>query len=565
MNVTGVGPNIAKALKNEPANGLRSTRTNGTDQKSLESGNEFKKIVSDKFEKPDKVEKSDKTEVNAKSKKPQDKEPTPSYEAKRIELKPKVTESAKTLSKDDVTTVEKLDEVESTQPKFISEEQSMMKFLYAMQTELGVEPEEVVGAMASLDAQTLDQPPEQTMKVVLSQLELPPQKEARAEELYQVMLKETSQASMGRMLDENNQSVDFAVVGPEQLRMQKLLQSLDDLNGQFFDPVKPAVVKPLNQPNPYDNFVVPTRNLNPPVQPGPMAATAPNLNPAPEMPAMNAQSYAGAEAIEGASSEELAKLDDLLSQLNARGLKIEAAARSPAPAVQSSQAAMPITSVDVLSDNSGGDAELDSRSKDQPVDSLKSDLNTPIGQAPQRQEILNTANAVRPGTPNVRTADDAANTRQLMDAAQMLAQKGGGSMKVQMRPEGLGNVELKVGVQNGKVDIQMTTENSETKRLLEGGLSDLKLGLVQHKLTLESVQVDTNNNMKQSFDSMPGQDRNTAREFLEQFREFNQNRRQAGFDFGVGGYGSQNKKLRPEDIKTSSSGKAKDRRLDLVA
>ena len=57
---------------------------------------------------------------------------------------------------------------------------------------------------------------------------------------------------------------------------------------------------------------------------------------------------------------------------------------------------------------------------------------------------------------------------------------GGGEMKIQMNPEGLGEVNLKVLVEDGNVNIEMIADNKDAKKLMEKGLLDLKANLAQH-------------------------------------------------------------------------------------
>ena len=52
----------------------------------------------------------------------------------------------------------------------------------------------------------------------------------------------------------------------------------------------------------------------------------------------------------------------------------------------------------------------------------------------------------------------------LINNARLIAQKGGGEMKVQMTPEGLGQVNLKVNVDGANVNVEMTAENNEVKK-----------------------------------------------------------------------------------------------------
>ena len=82
------------------------------------------------------------------------------------------------------------------------------------------------------------------------------------------------------------------------------------------------------------------------------------------------------------------------------------------------------------------------------------------------------------------------NIRQIMNQAQYLIKKGGGEVKVEMSPEGLGQVHLKMAIHDGKVNLQMATETPEAKQAIESGMSDLKSSLAAHKLSVDHVKVD---------------------------------------------------------------------------
>ena len=60
-----------------------------------------------------------------------------------------------------------------------------------------------------------------------------------------------------------------------------------------------------------------------------------------------------------------------------------------------------------------------------------------------------------------------------------------------MNPDGMGEVHLKVLFQDGKLNIEMQTQNKDVKKLIEDSLSELKSGLAAHRLSLEHVKIDT--------------------------------------------------------------------------
>lgn len=86
-----------------------------------------------------------------------------------------------------------------------------------------------------------------------------------------------------------------------------------------------------------------------------------------------------------------------------------------------------------------------------------------------------------------------ANMNEIMSKAQYLVQKGGGEVSVKMSPEGMGEVNLKVQLLDGKLNIEMQTQDKHVKKLIEESLSDLKSGLAAHRLSLEHVKIDTVN------------------------------------------------------------------------
>jgi flagellar hook-length control protein FliK len=85
------------------------------------------------------------------------------------------------------------------------------------------------------------------------------------------------------------------------------------------------------------------------------------------------------------------------------------------------------------------------------------------------------------------------NVNEIMKEAQYLVKKGGGEVTVKMSPEGMGEVQLKVVLENGKLNVEMQTQDRDVKRLIEESLSELKSGLAAHRLSLEHVKIDTVN------------------------------------------------------------------------
>ena len=116
-----------------------------------------------------------------------------------------------------------------------------------------------------------------------------------------------------------------------------------------------------------------------------------------------------------------------------------------------------------------------------------------------------------------------ANINEIMNKAQYLVTKGGGEVTVKMSPEGLGELQLKVIFLDGKLNVEMQTQNKDIKKLVEESLTELKSGLAAHRLSLEHVKINTvdatNADNNTQFQSNLNQ-RGAQDHAREQWREF---------------------------------------------
>jgi flagellar hook-length control protein FliK len=156
--------------------------------------------------------------------------------------------------------------------------------------------------------------------------------------------------------------------------------------------------------------------------------------------------------------------------------------------------------------------------------------------------------------------ENQAAVKQLMNQAQYLIRNGGGEMKVKMSPEGMGTIHMKVMLQDGKVNLQMSADTQEAKRTIESSLADLKTSLAAHKLSVENVKVDVVNNTSSDTAMKNQTDANGQREQARQFwNQFNENfgssgKRDAFLDMqDVKGYGVRRDPLKPIEASSTTS------------
>jgi flagellar hook-length control protein FliK len=158
---------------------------------------------------------------------------------------------------------------------------------------------------------------------------------------------------------------------------------------------------------------------------------------------------------------------------------------------------------------------------------------------------------------------------ELVQQAHLMVKDGGGDMKVTLHPDGLGEVALRVSVNDGKVNVQMITESDEAKKLIERQIGDLKSGLTQNHLQVDSIKVDTATNLgKQLEQQYQDAQRQQTQASMEQFRQDGGGQwRRSFFETGVvNPYHTQGDA--PRDTQAPVAARARSdgsRRLDLVA
>jgi flagellar hook-length control protein FliK len=132
-------------------------------------------------------------------------------------------------------------------------------------------------------------------------------------------------------------------------------------------------------------------------------------------------------------------------------------------------------------------------------------------------------------TPSKTSDSQIDNMESIVRQARSFIKDGGGSMEIHLQPEGLGKVQLKVNVHEGKVNVEMMTDNPAAKKALEEGLFDVKNALEGQKLIVDTLKVEMSQDYQRDFtdlkDHMQEQaNRDFAQDFLEQFRQDRQSR-----------------------------------------
>jgi flagellar hook-length control protein FliK len=491
--------------------------------------------------------------------------------------------------------------------------QAMQQFMMRMQNEMGIAPEKILQAFSEMPEESMTQPPENSIGEFVSHLDLKPDQEKQATKLYKDMLQTTGQAELSQKLIGLEQGVNFEVLSSKDVSLKKLSDSLDSLNQSFFRK-DGLVAEPQKAQRALETMNAEIAKL----------AQSKNGSEAKSAEAKSNEDKAGLIALGGGSmaAPSMAALEGNEAEAepaasSATGSSLSSAGGEAASASVLSTLGKSLSAFDgddSMSDGQGssrGDSSSSSGGMKMPsqnfASQMKSEMKTaqtggnemkamgkpgmtPVsndsslagaqGQtaapAPQSAAAAGGPSAMMMGR-QPTSKDEQENVRELIKQAQIMLKAGGGEMKLEMRPEGMGQVHLRVAVENGQVNIQMTTENDAAKHILEKGLGDLKSSLASEHLRVEHMKVDVARDAQKQMDHS-GQDsqREQARQMAQEFMgSFGEDRQQFREDmFGMDRYRSpgqrsqQNRaKMNPEPIASTSSTKRSDgsKRLDLVA
>lgn len=456
---------------------------------------------------------------------------------------------------------------------------SMRDFLGKMKDEFGIEPKAIVNAFAKLDEKQLTTSPEKSADAVLAQLNLKPEQMPKAERFYQEMLNETGDSALHETLVGVGAGMSLKVMSEQDIAMEKLQNSITNLNDAFA-----------------------RRNENPELSNNASVLGAMGVGAmvAAQAPAMAGSMAATVSPLQMAIDDSQGEFNDSVltpeEDVETAGIKDKSGESkfvSLGAALSSATAGL------AASFNETGGKEGKSNSKDSASSESKPRAFDSIESALAAGPTLDQLNAANMGSERAATPLAAGtttsaalaatlanqngdgtttNAQDLVRHAQMLVKAGGGEMKMQLKPEGVGDVTLKVAVKDGQVQIQMMTESDSAKKLLESNLDDLKTSLAQNKLHIDAVKIEVGGDMaKQRFeqgqqDANREQTRQMAQDFMGQFRQDRQDFRGGFQDFsGLKNYQQPRKNPAPEiepvaastvSKKENSSG---DRRLNLVA
>ncbi|MBC9783418.1 flagellar hook-length control protein FliK [Heliobacterium chlorum] len=83
--------------------------------------------------------------------------------------------------------------------------------------------------------------------------------------------------------------------------------------------------------------------------------------------------------------------------------------------------------------------------------------------------------------------------RQMVENTQLLKKSGGSELKIQLKPEVLGKMQLSLSIDSGIVSVRFSAENPQVRQMLESNLPELKHSLEEQGLKFDRIEVSVGN------------------------------------------------------------------------
>lgn len=474
------------------------------------------------------------------------------------------------------------------------DQEGVSEFVEQMQEQFGISAEQIVAAFSQLSPQVLAAPVSESTQAFVNELPLNADQKPQVAALYSQMLEKSGdQVFAEQMTGSPEMAVGTQVLGQKEYNQKVLDQSLREMNQQFFrngkvessneGKVSVAGMTAASGTVAASSLATSQAATNASGSISSSGIKAGNMSPVSEKSSDASGVDAAAAFFSGAASalgtenqsssaqggSDFGSQQQQQSQSNLSQLKMQpvVAAGAFTPEIAKAKAA------------GAGGKETKALKGDDLLNALSGTMGHGLTSTKLADSAALGAGAMLPGAVQPNAEDKTVNIQNLIKQAQVIIKEGGGEMKLEMSPEGMGQVNLKVAVENGQVNIQMITQNKEAKKMIEEGLSELKASLAAHKLQVDTLKVDLSDGVsKQMQEQLSDHKQNQAREFAQNFlgnmRDERQSFRQGFFDnSGYKAYKNLAEREggvpQPDAVVGSSSSSAKkkqtDRRLDMVA
>jgi flagellar hook-length control protein FliK len=437
-------------------------------------------------------------------------------------------------------------------------------FVQQMKKQFGVSAEQVVKAFQKMEAKDLQLPPDQTAQKFLNNLNLNPEQKPQAALLYKNLLQKTEALSLNEKLAERViklEKFEAKSFSKKQQEPKEAFIAADKIAGKIA--VAPLLEAPGASSNPelaeLFTKVSPDETAPPEVLQAIEKLKASSVAEKPQgLEQKGNETKVAVAPIVPFATDSVQGPAPVLSQAaaipKAAVTQTSLVSQGRADSAESLAALMPglaaITSrfsQNGKQDNSGArdqsgksmlGASLAKQSKAEIAAGSDNKGFSALMQTQSNQAAPGTTAAVVGAgqlTAPISAQDRADNLNEIISKAQFIAKNGGGEMKVELKGNEMGPMNLKVSIDKGQVSIQMVTQSEKTRKLIEDNLQDLKTSLSTHKLHVDDLKVELADGFQKQMDGQNSQQsreqsREAAAQFLSNMRDDRESNRQGFFD-----------------------------------
>lgn len=496
----------------------------------------------------------------------------------------------------------------------LTQRTALKTFLSRMKSDLNIQPEELISAFSNLSEEELLSPPEESMKTLIGHLNLSADNSVKAEKYFQEMLEQTNTSLIADRFQSDGSGLSIKIMSKRDLQNQKIQNDIQKLSHHFF--VNPPRLDQSSETDQKDLYMPisdhhqgssdhsnmkssqffmggslgaigdqSVKGMD--YDQATVLSTKAIINGSTKTPIdYNENSFLlgentlGENPLGKTSNTEIHSISNYVSPEVLKSLNITDIKHiEPNPLVEAKEVVG--SGFDNTIGESLGAQGLGGIINENAQDSDRASSDSLDGNS--SDGLLSEGIKINDGTGNNSTKEfhvqsrpqltdvqESENVNEVVSQARALLKNGGGEMRIQMNPHGLGEVTMKVQVENGIVNIEMLADTQEAKNLLEKGVSELKSTLASHKLNLENIKVDTSADLMGDLaEKQKDAERQFAQQFMGEFRRNNQSWRNGFFDMtGVRAYRSQTQDEAENPLlvaKAMKNGAGEQKRLNLVA
>ena len=338
---------------------------------------------------------------------------------------------------------------------------AIQNFMNKMNQEFGVEPLDLVKAFSQLSTEQLGEPARETVGHVVEQLNLDPADSLKAKQYFNEMMNKAEAGTLAEYLKASDRQLSLEVLSRRDAQKRETSESITKMQNSFFGATAATKAKPQTQSA---ASLAMAHQYNEVMNQAPETEVADAVIPqsiAKEATVTDVQTQSSGAVGAGQTFDDLlGKLQLAMNGLDNTSSNLKTTSVVGESANASSSEGLNLAALGANSQSSSEESLADGEGEGSDammnLGQMGKDLNVGKKGSENFQIKMN---------PEPSQMEEGENVNQILNKTQALIKKGGGEMKMRLTPEGMGELNVKVAVENGKVSVDLVTENNHVKKI----------------------------------------------------------------------------------------------------